>query len=563
MSTKKKYWSVATAFILIAMLLIFDSCLDSKYNFDNFSDEMELTPAVSVPIGYGSLSINNILSKLDSGEFVKQYEDSLLYIFYSDSLFSYDASEVIEIPDQDFLQFQIGPDVPVAFVLPGIGDTISEIQLPPLLGGGTIPLNFNQLLEFSFENNERIDSIVLKSMQVQISVVSTFQNDIILDFNTSGIKIGDESFNERISMQGAPVTFERTLNNVTMYLDTSDHKTTVLSLDIDLKIINEGNAIRPGDNCSIIMSLRDIEFSAVYGYLGEYEILTNAGEFDVSFFSNKILGGTISFANPDLALLINNSFGVPIQIDLDMDVVSNINDPPTNTDIVFIGVNPFDILAPELDDTETQVPSEIRINKVNSNLIDALESSPEFLNYSASARINAGGPSEHYNFVTEDSKINVDAEFTLPIDLRAEGFTFEDTLDFEGQFGEDIDKIDFFRFSVTTENSIPLEVKLQVYFTDSLYTVVDSLFKDDNVFLKPATLGSDGKHTIAEEVTQVVEYNTDQIETIRNAKYIRVNASVNTPQTGGGTDYFKFYSYYKLDFNIGASVRLRINTNEL
>ena len=562
MNACRKKWTIILISIIISMLVVITSCLDSNYDFNNISDEMELAPALSAPLAYGSLTLNDILNQLDSNEYIKQRPaDSLLYIFYSDSLFTYTASEVIDIPDQDFVSFSLRPVIPVAFVLPGVGDTISEIRLPLPFDQTPIPLAFDQDLEFTFDNGEKIDSLILKSLKMKITATSNFQNDLILDFHTGNINVNGEDYKQRIKVSSVPVTLERTLNNVKMFLITTPQNASILSLKIDLGIINKGNAIRPGDNCQITMSFKDIVFSSVYGFLGEYDILSNSGQFDVSFFSNKILGGKISFSNPELVLKVNNSFGVPVQVALDMDVVSEINDPPI-TDIVFTGgANPFTIGAPDLENFGQSVASEIRIDTTNSNLIRALESSPDYMNYAATARINPSGVVNYYNYVTDSSKINVGVEVMLPIDLKAQGFTLEDTMeiDFEEQFGDNLDRIDYFRFTMTATNEIPLEAKLQVYFTDSLYNEIDSLFRDDDVFLEPATIGTDGKHSIGVPKVNQVEYDAAQLEKLKPVKFARIKAAVNTP----GSDYFKFYSYYKLDFKLGATVATRINTNEL
>ena len=544
------------------------SCLDQDYDFSNISNEIEISPEVAVPLAFGSLSLDNLLNELDSNEIVKQFPDSLLYIFYSDSLFSYNASDVIDIPDQDFVQFALEPVIPAAFVLPGIGDTISEIVLPPLLGGETIPLTFDQDLEFSFENNERLDSIALKSLAMHINISSNFQNRLLLNFHTPSIVVDGIPFSELVEVSNGTASFDKIMNNVFMKLDTSALGTTILGLKIDLLIINEGAAIRPGDNCVITMSFRDMEFETVYGYLGEYDILTNEGSIDVSFFSKKILGGSLSLANPQLNLFIKNSFGVPISLGLDMEVVSTIKNPPTPpTSIEFNdGLNSFNIRAPGIDSVDIQVPSEILISGENSNFVTAMETSPDILNYSATATINKNGTKANSNFVTENSMVDVGVEVTLPIEIKARGFTFEDTInfDFEDRFGDNLDRIEYFRLTMGVTNEIPLEMKLQLYFTDSLYNVLDSLFRDDDVLLNPAPLASDGIHTTAESKVNQIVYEAEQLQKLKTAKYARIKATVNTPIPipPSTKEYFRFYSFYKLGFELGATVRAHINTNE-
>jgi len=558
-------WNKTLIIFFASMIVGLSSCLDPKYDLTDISSEFEISPEVAIPLAFGSLSLDDLLNQLDSNQVINQYSDSLLYIYYSDSLFSYNASELIPIPDQDFLQFDLSPSIPVAFTFPNaIGDTISEIVLPPLLGGTIIPLLFEQELEFSFSNNERIDSLLLESMNMHIEINSTFQNKLLLDFHTGNIVVDGSDFREVIELDNTATSLDKVMNDVVIKLATADNGSTILGLMINLRIINEGNPIRPGDKCEISMSFKDMEFSAVYGYLGDYDILTDSGSIDVSFLSNKILGGSISIANPELVLHINNSFGVPISLGLDMEVVSNLKDPPTRTPITFNGGdNSFKIIAPDLESFEIPVATDITINSTNSNFVRAMETSPEFLNYTATATINKDGNTNTSNFVTNKSMVDIGFEVSLPIEISATGFIFEDTLDldFEEQFGENLDMIEYFGFTMGVTNEIPLELKLQVYFCDDdpLKTVLDSLFRDDDIFLNPAPVGPDGIHTVAEYKVNKVEYNDEQLQKIKATKYARIRATVNTP----GTEYFKFYSFYKLGFDLGATVQLNINSNEL
>jgi hypothetical protein len=111
------------------------------------------------------------------------------------------------------------------------------------------------------------------------------------------------------------------------------------------------------------------------------------------------------------------------------------------------------------------------------------------------------------------------------------------------------------------ENGIPLETNLQVYFTDASYTVLDSMFKDDAVFLEPATLGLGGKVTNLKSFTNIVEFSSADLVKLKQAKFARVKASINTPQNG--TIGVPFYSYYGIDFKLSAKTDLRINSKNL
>ena len=552
---KKQANSINNVLIIFSVALIFGltSCFDSNYDFNNISDEVELTPGISIPVAFGSLKLDDILNEIDTGDFVKQFaEDSLLYVTYSTNLFSYKASEVIDVPDQNFLQLFIGADIAATTIL-------------PVPVGESITFSKNKDGEFVFSNGEKIDSINMKSVRMFIDVTSSFHHTGKLIISSNNVIINGVPFSKEIPISSATGTFtysfNELINNVKVVLDNSDADTTVLPLKFDLSLINSGAAVQPGEACNITMSFRENVFSSIFGYLGNYDIPVDNGQLDVSLFNQSVQGGNLFFADPRIALTINNSYGIPIQIDLSgMEVVSAINS--STTPINFIGVNPFDILAPDLADFGSSLYSEIPINKDNSNIVEAMESSPNHLNYTATAKTNAAGPTGPYNFVTDSSNMDLGIEIVLPLWVKAEGFSLEDTLDFDfkKEISADIDMVEYFRLTFDADNGIPLETKLQVYFADTTYTVLDSLFKDNEVFLEPAVLVGESNSDPVKTIKRV-EFTKAELEKIKRSKYLFVRASVNTPSTGNG--YFKFYSYYGIDFKISAKAEFRVNSKNL
>ena len=84
--------------IFAAILFIVASCVKEEYDFQKYSNKARINPKLVLPVAKGSLTIENA---------VKPKEDTLVFnddgtiklIFKNDSLFSYDISEIIEIPD--------------------------------------------------------------------------------------------------------------------------------------------------------------------------------------------------------------------------------------------------------------------------------------------------------------------------------------------------------------------------------------------------------------------------------------------------------------------------------
>lgn len=551
MKAPTRVWNFGLTGVVLSICVGLTSCFDSNYDFNNISDEIELTPGVAVPLAYGSLTLEDILNEVDTGDFVKGFpEDSLLYIVYTKNLVSYNASEVIDIPDQDFLQIFIDSDVATASLLP----------VPP---GETASFTKEKKGEFTFTNGEIIDSANVRTLRMLIDVNSSFHHTGQLIIYSNNVFVDGKPFSKAIQISSAAGNFsyslDTALTNVKIILDNSNPDTTFLPLEFNLELINSGAPVLPSEKCNITMSFRQIKFSSIFGYLGEYNILVNNGQLDVSVFNETVQGGSLKFFDPRIALTVDNSYGIPVQINLTgTNVVSTINNGLV-TPITFNGVNPFDIAAPDLAHFGESVHTDLPINKDNSNIKEAMETSPNHLNYTASAITNAQGRSGPYNFVTDSSTMDLGVEVVLPLWVKAEGFSLQDTVDFdfEKEVGTNTDMIDYFRLSLTTDNGIPVETKIQVYFLDINKVVIDSLFRDTDVFLDPAEVGADEKVTVPTHFVKQVEYNQTQLTAIKPTKFAVVKASVNTPAIG--TKYFKFYSFYGIDFKLSAKADLRVN----
>lgn len=544
---------IIAGILLAGSFVGLNSCLDT-WDFDKLSKEVLITPGVAIPIAYGSLSMSDLLTMVDSSGSVKEYEDSLLYVTYSQDLFSYPATDVVNIPDQDFLELFIEADV-----------SIDAFWINYLMGDTILYSKKNNGL-FEFENNERMDSIFVKSMDLEIYVSSTFKHKGIVCIASDSFLIDGEPFDETIQISSDDGSFDTTytlsLNGGKIYFDNSDPEKTFLPLVFELFLINSKNPIEAGENCNISLRLNNIEFSSLYGYFGSYELLMEEGEIEMPMLGNTDIGGEISFFDPQFILNVSNSYGMPVQIKFD-DLTAYSQGDDIITPIVFDGVNPFDILAPSIDSVGTTLKSEIKINNTNCNIVEAIESSPEKFSYSISAVANPLGPDDTDNFITDSSSIDVDFEVVLPMHFKASGFAFEDTIDFdfEDQFGNVVDIIDYFRLELDVKNGLPMEVDIQLYFKDTNYNTLDSLFADEKFLLAP-TLNADDRVSEPKEYTKNIEVNSEKLEKIKTTKYFFLRATINTAGENDG-DYVKFFSFYDIYFNLKLDAAFNINSSDL
>ncbi len=541
-----------TAVAITALVFLF-SCMPDHYDLNRFSTEIELTPGIATPLAYGTLSIEDILDHADSNSYVKHFDDDLLYLTYYKELMSYPASEIVDIPDQDFIEIFISPDINIpAWLISAMGDTV----------------NFTKVknAEFVFTHNERLDSVNVKTATLNINVTSSFKQTGILTIHSDHLLIGGKPFRKVVQISDPSGNFSYNadvpIDGSSLYLDNSNPDTTFLPLVFDLQLINSGNPVLTSESCDINLSLSNISFNSVFGYIGDYDVLVQSGEVDIDLFGDSLMGGKLLFADPRFNLDVDNSYGIPMQIELsNVSAYSAEND--ITTDIVFNGVNPFTINAPDIFHIGDTVNTQIAVSKENCNIADAMETQPKSFTYSVRAITNPDGSEGSVNFVTDSSDLKVGFEVVLPIWINAEGFSLEDTLDFdlEKEIGEDADIINYLRLTLDAKNGIPLRVNLQVYFADGNYQVIDSLFHDDDLFLAGALLDGNDKVLQSVENAKAIEFTHERVEAIKPTKYLMVRASVNTKDASAGK-YVKFYSYYTIDFKLKLKANVTINSRD-
>jgi hypothetical protein len=542
------------AFIITGSLIFSNSCLDPGWDFERVSDEIVLSPGIAAPLFYGSLGLGEMVERLDITGSIKEFDDGLLYLSYAQGLISFPANEIIDIPNQTFLEFFIDSDIALDPVWLGadINDTVSFQK--------------NKDGVFVFENNERLDSIHVKTMDMVIDVRSSFKHTGILTITSENIIIDGAPFQDvvQISDPSGNFSYTRTIpvDGHTIYLDNTDPDTTVLPLRFDLDLINSGNPILPSESCDISMTFVDPEFYAVFGYIGDYNLISTSGNVEVDVFDVEEFTGNLFFAGPSFTLDIINSYGLPVEIDLyNVQAYSRINE--ISTDVVFEpGIVPFLIGAPDLENLGDTVLSQFEINSEDSNIGEVMETSPSEFSYSVSAEANPDGPGTH-NFITDSSNLEVGFEVTLPIWIKANGWTLDRTVefDFQEEFGaEPSEIIDYLRFTMDAVNYIPMQMNMQMYFADQDTVVLDSLFADD-AFLLPPLLNAEDIVEEPSEFSKSAELTKEKLQRIEATKHLIVKASVNS--AGADLDkYVKFYSYYTVDFKLKMKADMTINSRD-
>jgi len=535
---------------ILSLLIVFVSCMNDEWMADKYDFTVRWEPGFEGPLVFGNLSIEDMLTKFDTSGYLIEDSTNFLYFIFDTSETVY-ADDYIDIPDQDFLQvfFQSEVDIPGSS-LGNIGDTITFIEVK----------NF----EWKRTGDERLDSVNMKGGEIVIFVTSTIKHTGILTIYSDQIELNGEQYRQVIDISDPSGNFSTTvripLAGSSVHLDNSNPDTTFLEMIFEFDLINSGADILASEIVSITKSFQSLDYQAVYGYVGVYDSLIIDKEvIEFSSMPEDFIG-RIQLADPQIHLKVGNSFGVPFGIEL-LDLEARFKDAsmtPINLDP---DVNPIIIDAPTINQAGQSILSHTAIDSNNSNINEIASTDLTGLQFSINALGNPMGFMN--NFILDTSHLDVNIEVVIPMHLRAEGLELADTFDFEigGDEGFSRENIKSFMFQLETENGLPLEVSIQVYFMDNNDDYLDSLFNEQNWNILPSGVVDDDGKVIMTTYNKVeVPLTESQIDNVFIAEKIMIKTLVET--TDHGTRDIKFYSTNSLSFKLGVKAEVSVTSDE-
>jgi hypothetical protein len=526
-----------TVFGLFLTGIIVSSCVKDEYYLQNIKTP-GWEPNFAAPLVNSRLTLWDILNDYDSTDIVVEDETHFLYLVYNSRVYSQSAEELISIPDQNVNtsnNFNTGGAIAV---------------------GDSFVTTFTYTYDFTFPNFQVIDSIYLKSGNLNLSINSNFNLPAKIELQLPGTKQG-HPFKETIFMSSPNESQNIGLDN-TKLLFSHVGGNNRLVMNFRVVLYGTGNPDLSPYNVDISNSFSDIRFRAMFGYLGQLNFALNEDTVRVKLYDNN-LEGVVNWNDPRFYLTVTNYLGMPVQVDINYLEARRTKPPFSSVQILGPGIpNPWNILYPNFSQMGQGIPTSMYLDKTNSNIDVAYNISPQQVNALINAVSNPSGYTQNFTFDT--SRFVVDAKVELPMHGTASGFVIVDTLDVNlGEDFEDSEYIDWVLFKIYAENGFPIDAKLQIYFLDSLYNMVDSLLSPPQQFIHAATPGPAPDYIVTTKYPKMITtiiYN-DRLEQYHRIKYAVVRAEMET--YNAATQIVKIYSYYDMHVMLGAQVQLKFN----
>jgi hypothetical protein len=532
---------------LIIGVLILQSCIKpSDFDMSKMTSPV-YNGEWAVPLVTSHITINDILKNQNS--LLQVDQQGLVKLFYTiDSKTALTADQLMKIPDQNLSvqNYSFATTNPII----------------DLSTGKQYAANYTADIPLTLANaTQKLDSIYVKSGTIRIPINTNFNKQAIITIQapniinkTTRVKITIPPINITPPATNSFVNVD--VNNCILILKTVSGVPNTIHFDLSMTMQGNASSTLANYTFNMPLTITSLQFSSLYGNLGQF---TTDMSQTVNFSTfNGNLGAGFQFAPGAINLTVNvdNSFGVPVKYTTTTFTAHSDNNTPHDVPInLFVSpnTNTFDVGAPTIfGSTKTTT-----ITSTNPNISDAFNIYPNKIVLVANALTNPSGPGS-LNFVSDRSTLTANMNIMLNFFASINNFSFQDTLDYNLT---DLSKLESLSFRINTTNGFPLGVKLQVYFTDLNYNVLDAMFADPLPdIMKPAALsGAPDYKTTTPTSYQFpdVLYDQTRLTKIKNTKKIILKIVLNTPSNG----LVKIYNSYYFDSKIAVRAKAKISTN--
>lgn len=540
MHRRKRYIIFFTGFMVLS-LTIFFSCNKDDFDFNKLVVP-ELEGDGAVPLIHSSLQLNRILPR--GSILVEDPVTGLVTLIYQKELISLKAEDYITIPEQQESYTKHNLDISVS---PGVDLT----------------MNFDQVLSFHPpESGQRIDSVFFKSAVIDLGFNSGINHNcsITVDLPTA-TKDGmpfhavlQHNYDGNLPVTG---TLQLDLSGYKINLNAGGGGTQVFPVHFAVTVLGDNNPNLSPYSITFNVKISQIRFSKIFGYLGQYEYPLS-DSLELSIFSNNF-SGSIQFEALKLFLTTFNSIGMPMQLNINEIKAYSTKNPPYMVDLIDNPSfpNPITFLSPDIYHVGDVVNTVTTFTTTNCNLNQALNISPKYIHFDFTGKSNPSGNPADENFLLDTSRFKVEARVELPFFGSISDFILSDTLNFTFT---DIDYLEELSFIMVTLNRFPLNVGLQVWFTDEQFTRLDSLIYGDNyTMIQAAPVGGPPDYRIIEDpppspfIYHPQALTRQRLDRLGSCRKMIIYGELNTTNSG----LVKIYGDYNLDVRLGARAKYK------
>lgn len=274
---------------------------------------------------------------------------------------------------------------------------------------------------------------------------------------------------------------------------------------------------------NVYVQLTDLGFSYAEGYFGPYLLETFVDSIVVDFFEDYS-DKQIEFADPTVFLEVENSFGVPTQAVINELKITDGEGQQKELSGSRVEEG-FYLPYPAPTAIGSSEKATFEFNNTNSNIVDLLSDNPTSIFYDVDLKINPDKDSNVKGFITDSSFYSLKLKVQLPLYGSSTNYVVYDTLDFNL---EDVENIQKAIFKVITENELGVDINMQAYFLDDQDNILETLFTEQTLLAQGAKVDNNGYTNTSEVATTFVETDATRANRIKQASKIVLETGFST-----------------------------------
>ncbi len=536
-------------FMGLLLLITVTGCIKDNFDFDKLSNNINWNPNIAAPAVYSHLTLRDLLRDYDMQHLFVEDSTHFLYLIYNKEVFSLPAINYVAINDQSFPTEQF------------MGNDFTSQGFPT--PNTTVIVTKNLIYTLSMQMpSDVFDSLILNNGTFRLQVSSTFLHSGLLTVTFPTIRKNNLPYSKTVNLDASgSFTYDQGFSDLTDYkvnMPTSNQ----LAYTITLTLTNTlSNPVSSTDHADVTMSFSNMKYKIIYGNFGQRTFPIQEDTVNVEIFNNA-LTGQLFFMNPKIKFHLYNSMGVPLGAAFSNFRIYSSSDESFHPYSIPTQYNPLLINAP-LTHGNYEMTHIILDTNNFPTIRDIIYNNPRYFYVQTNAMMNPPGTSQ-YNFIADTSKLGLNLEVELPLWGRSTKWILQDTADFD--FSDyykdstvDLHNIQWVKFNINILNAMPTEAGVQLYFTDSLYHIVDSMFTPQTTeIIQSGIINAQGKVIQPTRKITQVTYTGNRIAGLAPVKKILIRGYINT--FNHGTTNVRFYSDNYIDVKLGVQVQGHINT---
>jgi hypothetical protein len=533
-------------FLLFVSGLLLSACIKDEGEITDLDFGIE--PEFGIPLARVTIAADKIIENFDEEGLLTTGQNGQISLVYADTLESFDASEILDLPDQNFsTTFELAPE------------ELQELEIT-----GEFTIEEDSVFSFITQEGDILDSIRFESGLASL-LVSTDGNVPISGF----IRVLGLDETELLTVQfeddNPPIQADASqdLTGVLFEFINNAETTNGLRIQYELTFSSDGDPI-PGV-ASVDLSLLDYSIQSAAGYIAPRDFQLDDLELEIDIF-NEEFDGSFRIEDPQLNLYFFNTIGFSLK-----PTIEELFGLNNQEEILVIEgsniVQPGVIPAATTPGIPEQLIYSITNETMTPTVTDFLEFKPNFISGDFKVRIN--DENQEFTFIDQQSSLDVNFDVEIPVYGSISDFILVDT--FEVDLGDIIeesnenDELASLTTRLIVNNGFPLDASVQLVLTDSLFQPLDSLYNGQEVIFASAPVNYSlpegdpnyGRATGKTKTISDVLIEKERLRSLEDVTHCIIRVQGAT--TNGGDEPIRLFADDAFDVSLSAKLKLDID----